>query len=329
MKKTEIYICDCDHADVKQEENIFRKAGLEFQWLHCRNQQEVINSCQGARIFLNQYIIMDRNIFRAIPTLKCIVRYGVGVDNVNLEDADEYGVQVCNVPDYGVNEVSNHAIALMMALVRKIRQADENIRHGIWDYRQSIPVYRAEAQTVGVIGTGRIGSAFVRKARALGYRVIGYDINYDPNSGRFPNIEFMPFDRLLTESDIISVHCQLNETTRHMFGYKAFQKMKRNAYLINTARGAIVDERALDQALTEHWIAGAGIDVVEEESIPADHFLLQHDNLIVTPHMAWYSEESALELNRKCAQEAVRFMRGEALLYPVNRVWNCGHKVGK
>ena len=320
MSVPEICICDCDHADVKQEEKIFREAGLDFCWLHCRTQEEVIEKCRGTRAFLNQYVTMDRKIFQAIPTLKCIVRYGVGVDNINLADADRYGVQVCNIPDYGVNEVSDHAIALMMALVRRIVQADRNIHHGIWDYRQSMPVRRAGVQTVGVVGVGRIGSAFVRKAQALGYRVIGCDIQYRPDDPRFPDIEFVSFERLLEGSDIVSIHCQLDETSRHMFGEDAFRKMKKNAYLINTARGTIVDEQALDRALTEHWIAGAGIDVVEEESIPAGHFLLQHENLIVTPHMAWYSEESALELNRKCAQEAVRFMKGEPLHYPVNHI---------
>lgn len=320
MKRPDIYICDCDHSDVNQEDKVFQEAGVDYRWLHCRTQEEVIASCPGAKVFLNQYARMDRKIFRAIPSLKCIVRYGVGVDNVNLEDAAEFGVQVCNVPDYGVNEVSDHAIALMMSLVRRISWSDARVHNGIWDYRQSMPVYRAGVQTVGVVGVGRIGSAFAGKARALGYRVIGYDANYSPDNDRFPQIEYVSFEKLLEESDVISIHCSLNEETRHMFNEEAFDRMKPGAYLVNVARGAIVDGKALNRALAERRIAGAGIDVVEEEALPAGHELLQHENLIVTPHMAWYSEESALELNRKCAEEAVRFLTGQTLHYPVNRL---------
>ena len=134
MANPKVFICDCDHADVLQEEKVFAKEGIEFNWLHCKTQDEVIASCQGAEVFLNQYVKMDEKIFKAIPTLKCIVRYGVGVDNVNISDATKYGVQVCNVPDYGTNEVADHAIALMMSFVRKIDRSSSLVRRGVWDY---------------------------------------------------------------------------------------------------------------------------------------------------------------------------------------------------
>lgn len=319
MSKPMIYICDLDHKGVEQEQQVFGKYNYEFEWLHCSTQEEAIEKCQGAKVFLNQYLKMDRKIFKALPELKCIVRYGVGYDNVNLKDADEYGIQVCNVPDYGTGEVADQAIAHMMALTRKISFANNLIKKGVWDYKHNIPVYRLKEMTIGICGVGRIGSEFAIRAKQIGGKIIAYDTEYGHGNRKFPDfIEFVSFDELIKKSDIILIHCPLNEKTYHMFSNREFQNMKNTAFIINVARGGIIDESALLWALSNNEIAGAGIDVVEKEPMALDNPLLKFDNFLITPHSAWYSEHAAEEMKRKVAEEAVRFLNREPVKYPVN-----------
>jgi len=321
MNHHKIVICDLDHKDVEAERKVFSKAGYHFDWLHCKTQQEVIENCQNAVVLLNQYVKMDKVIFEALPTLKCIVRYGVGYDNINIEDANQYGIQICNVPDYGTHEVDDHALALMMALARKVVLSNSLIRKGIWDYQKGIPIYRLRECTVGICGVGRIGTEFAKRVHALGCRIIAYDIEYKKEGRVFPDfVTFVSFDELVKQSDIISIHCPLNESTYHLFGEKEFKNMKKSAYIINTARGGIIDEDALLWALQNNEIAGAAIDVVEHEPLAASSPLLQCNNLIISPHTAWYSEQSSVELKRKAAEEAVRFLSNEPVHYPVNKL---------
>lgn len=316
----EIIICDCDHKDVNVEKAVFDAAGVDFKWLHCQTQEEVIEQCQGAVCFLNQYTRMDEKIFKAIPTLKFIVRYGVGVDNVNLSDANKYHVQVCNVPDYGTNEVADHALALMLSVARKTYLAGNLTRNGVWDYIKTVPIHRLSACTVGIISMGRIGSAFAARVHALGCRVVTYNARKSKSNRKYPDyVEFLDSkEDVLRQADFLSLHCALTENNRGMMNADAFAQMKDGAILINTARGGLVDENALASALASGKLAGAGIDVVCEEPLSKDSPLFQHPNVVVTPHMGWYSEESALELNRKCAEEAVRFLSGQQVHYPVN-----------
>ncbi|MCQ4864515.1 C-terminal binding protein [Pseudoflavonifractor phocaeensis] len=317
-----IIICDCDHKDVDTEKAVFDAAGMDFRWLHCMSQDEVIEQCQGAVCFLNQYVRMDEKIFKAIPSLRMVVRYGVGVDNVNLADATRYGVQICNVPDYGTNEVADQALALMLSLTRKTYMIGNMTRAGVWNYIESVPVHRLSTRTVGILGVGRIGAAFARRVHTLGCRVVAYDVRYGESGRVFPDfIEFKPtMDGVLAQADILSLHCALTEESRGMMNAAAFSKMKEGAFFINVARGGLVDEDALEGALSSGRLAGAGIDVVNAEPLSGESPLFRHENVVVTPHMGWYSEESAEELNRKCAEEVVRFLRGEAVRCPVNQL---------
>ena len=311
-----VIICDLDHKDIEPELKVLGEAGLDVKWLHCKSQEEVIKNCKGAVVLLNQYIKMDKKIFSALPDVKCIVRYGVGYDNINLSDAKEYGVQACNVPDYGTREVADQALAHMMTLVKKLALTNNLIRRGVWDYQKNIPVFRLSDATVGICGVGRIGTAFAERVRPLCKKIIAYDAEYGKSKRKFPDfVKFVSFDELLKKSDIISVHCPRSEETYHLFGEKEFAAMKNTAYLINVARGGIIDENALLHALKNKEIAGAGLDVVENEPLTPDNPLLKLDTFSISPHSAWYSEQSALELKRKAAEEAVRFMNGEPLKY--------------
>ncbi len=319
MSNPQVIICDCDHKHVNQEIEVFKNEGIDIKWLQCKTQDEVIANCQGAKVLLNQYVLMDEKIFKALPSVKCIVRYGVGVDNVSIADANKYGVQICNVPDYGTREVADQALALMMALVRKVCLTNKLIRENVWDYRKEIPIYRLSDCTVGICGVGRIGSEFAKRVSALGCKVIAYDIEEKNQNRTFPDfIEFVSFDELIEKSDIISIHCPLNETTYHMFGKAEFSKMKSNAYIVNVARGGIIDEDALLWALKNNEIYGAGLDVVEKEPLTADNPLLKFDNFIISPHTAWYSEQASVDLKRKAAEEGLRFLKGQKVHYPIN-----------
>lgn len=318
MAGKQVYICDCDHQDVWEEEQVFKKNGIPFEWLHCGSPEEVIRQCGGARVLLNQYVKMNEQVFSAMPELKCVVRYGVGVDNVDLEAASRYGVQVCNVPDYGTEEVADQALALMMTLVRKTHETNSLVHDGCWDYRASVPIHRSRGRTVGILGVGRIGSAFAERVRPLGVRILGYDPAYGNPERVFPDfVEFVDLDQLAAESDILSIHCSLNPTSVHLVNEAFLRRMKPGSILINVARGGIVAEDALLGALEEGILAGVGLDVVEKEPLTVDHPLLRHRNVVVSPHIAWYSEESARELKRKCAEEAVRYLKGEALRCPI------------
>lgn len=315
-----VIITDCDHQDIDIETKILEAAAVDFQLLQCHTEDDLIERCAGAEIFINQYAPITDKVMSALPNLKMVVRYGVGVDNVDLAAATKRGVQICNVPDYGTNEVADQAISLMMALLRKTVLMNAYTKTVKWDYSKAIPIRRLSALTVGVVGIGRIGRNFAAKAGALGCSLLAYDPFYVPNQNDGTDfITAVDFDTLLDRSDVISIHCPL-EKTRGLFNAAVFQKMKKNAVLINTARGGIVAENDLDLALQNGEIAGAALDCMENEPVSPAHPLFKHDNFIATPHMSWYSVESCEELKRKVAEEAVRFASNEPVRCPVNKL---------
>ena len=314
-----VYITDCDHEHIEYETKILEKNEIEFELKQCKTEEDLIKNCQGASVLINQYAPITREVLQALSDVKLVVRYGVGVNNVDLDAASELGVQVCNVPDYGTQEVADHALAFMLAFTRGIYKMVKGVKEGEWNYQHAVPLFRHSKQTVGVIGLGRIGTAFAQKASALGCRVIAYDPKYDQEKqNRMPEfVEYKSFEDLLTESDVISIHCPLDRA-QNLIGADELKKMKNNAYLINVSRGGIINEEALEQALVNKDIAGAAVDVLEKEPVAKDHPILKLDNFLCTPHMGWYSEQAAVELKEKVALEAVRFLQGEPVHYPVN-----------
>ncbi|NLJ98040.1 MAG: C-terminal binding protein [Tissierellia bacterium] len=315
-----VIITDCDHEDINIETEILNSAGMEFELLQCKTEEELIKQCWNAEILINQYAPITESVMKSLPKLKLVIRYGVGVNNIDVVAATKLGVQVCNVPDYGMNEVADHAIALMLSLTRKIVLMNDYTKNTKWDYSRSIPIHRSSTMTVGVVGLGRIGRNFAKKAYALDFNVIGYDPYYKPNEEDGTDyITSVDIETLMKQSDVISIHCPL-EGARNLFDENAFKKMKKTAFIINVARGGIINEAALDKALENREIAGAALDCVEFEPMNPRSPLFRHDNFICTPHMAWYSEEASLELKRKVTEEAVRFYRGQQVKYPVNKL---------
>ena len=315
LKTKTIAISDCDHLNMNEEEAVCARFGLRLNLFQCRTEDDLIRTLPGYTAVLNQYAPFTEQVFSALPDLKLVVRYGVGVNNIDLDAASRHGVAVCNVPDYGIQEVASHAFSMMMALTRKLIPMNASVKAGRWEYAESIPIMRYRNMTVGIIGLGRIGNCFADMVRPLGCRILGYDINPDRKGLDF--IESVDLDTLLKNSDVISIHSNL-ETSRHLIDLAQIKKMKSTAYLINVSRGGIVQEQDLAEALSSGLLSGAGIDVTETEPLPPDSPLLQAPNLILTPHMAWYSEQASSDLKTKTAEEAARFLSGMPLKNKLN-----------
>ena len=312
-----IYITDCDHESMDIEKKTFTKEGVDFEILNVTQPEDIIRACHDADALILQYATISDNVLSSLKNLKGVVRYGVGVNTIDIESATKNNVAVCNVPDYGTNEVADHALALIMALARKLPLLIKDTKSNIWAYEKAIPIYRLQEQTAGIIGLGRIGLSLAKKLHGIGLKVIGFDPL--AKKEQLPDyINFVSLDELLSHSDIISLNLPLTKSTDNLIDSKAFSKMKSNCYLVNTARGGIVNEEALYQALLNHTIAGAALDVFKQEP-PTDRKLFSLDNFIATPHAAWYSEQSQQDLKRKAAEEAIRLAKGEKPLYCLNK----------
>jgi D-3-phosphoglycerate dehydrogenase len=310
-----VLICGLDHTNVMEEQDVLARAGVRFEVVPARTEAEYLERCGDADGLLVQYGAVTRRVLEGLPRLRVIVRYGVGVDGIDLAAATDRGVPVVNVPDYGTDEVANHAVALLLALARKLARLDRQTRSGGWDVFRVGPVARLAGQTVGILGCGRIGWAVARKLGGFDVRLLGCDPYVDTFP---PGVRPVAFERLLAESDYLTIHCPLTPDTRHLFDAETLAWLRPTAVLINTARGGIVDTAALVEALQLGLLAGAGLDVLEAEPLDPASPLLRMEQVIVTPHAAWYSEEGRSDLKRRAAEEAVRVLRGEPPRHCVN-----------
>lgn len=306
-KKLKIVITDCDHPSVEIERAILSEIDPELILANCNTEDEVIEAAKDADGIINQYAPITRRVIESLKRCKVIARYGVGVDNIDVEAATEHKIIVANVPDYCVDEVSTHTIALMLACARGITLLDRKIRDKKWDFTLAKPLFRTQGKTLGLFGLGRIAKMVAQKASGFGFRIIAYDPYVSKVDG---GIKLVKFSQLLTDSDFVSIHVPLTTETRHSFGENELKVMKKNAYLINTSRGPIINEKDLYIALKEKWIAGAALDVMEKEPPDWENLLLKLDNLIITPHISFYSEESYVELKTKVAESVRSVLKG-------------------
>ena len=267
-------------------------------------------------MLITQYAPVTAEVLDALPGVRLVVRYGVGVDTVDVPAASQRGVWVANVPDYGTQEVADHALALALTLLRGLPVLAASVRAGSWEYRVARPLRRLSTLRFGVVGAGAIGSAAARRAAAFGMEVVAAD----PAPGRpGDGVREVGLDELVATSDVISLHLGLTPQTRHLVDAAFLAAARPGAVLVNTARGGLVDGAALLEALEAGRLAGAGLDVLETE--PPDEVgrrLAEHPRVVVTPHAAWYSEESFVALKTSVAQEAVRVLRGGTPRCPVN-----------
>lgn len=312
-------ITDYQYENVETERKLITEAGAELVDCHCKTEAEVIKATHDADAVVVQYCNATENVIHHLEHCKLIIKYGIGVDNIDVPAATKKKIFVANVPDYGVEEVSNHTMAFLLALARKLPQLTQGLKDGVWGYSRAVPASRLSLCTLGLIGFGRIPQQICKKAQAFGMRVLAYDPYQKEKAVRAAGAEPVDFDRLLQESDYVSCHCPLTAQTRHCVDAAAINKMKPTACLINTARGGIICESDLIDALKQKRIAGAALDVFEKEPLPSDSELLRLPNVIATAHSAWYTEEAIQTLQRKVAEEVVRVFEGNPPLNPINR----------
>ncbi len=299
-------------------EDLLKQAGIPLLKASIFTEEDLIKNVADADAVLVSGIEpYTSRVIREMKKCKIISRTGIGYNNIDAEEATRQGIPVAIILDASIHEVSDHAMAFLLAFSRKIFPVAQAVREGRWKagdpdiVRRRGKIFRLCEQTLGIVGVGRIGAQVARKAGAFGLRVLGYDPYLTPKQLQERGAEKVDFDLLLKESDYLSINAPLTPETRHMFGLEAFRKMKSTAVLINTARGAIVDEKALYQAIVEGRIAGAGLDVTDPEPPALASPLLKLDPVLITGHSAFYSESSAEELYRKGAETIIMALKGQ------------------
>jgi D-3-phosphoglycerate dehydrogenase / 2-oxoglutarate reductase len=281
-------------------------------------EADILDVARDADGVLVTYAKLPGELLRQLQRCKVIGRFGLGVDNIDVKAAAALNITVTYVPDYCLREVSDHAMALVLALARKVPFSNSLVQQGRWEMPAVVPIRRLEGQVLGLVGLGNIPRRVVPKAKAFGFKVVAHDPFVSAASARELGVELVSFERLLEISDFISVHAPLTPQTRGLFNADAFGRMKKGAYIVNTARGPLLDEAALVAALDAGRLGGAALDVAASEPLSKDSPLLGRPNVIVTPHTAFYSVEALEELQTKCATDVARVLGGEKPIYPVS-----------
>jgi D-3-phosphoglycerate dehydrogenase len=324
--KQTILIADYDFGDVNTEREIIEGAGFQLVAAQCKSEDEVIEKGRDADGILAQYATIGARAINAFTRCRVIARYGTGVDIVDVDAATKRGIQVTNVPnDWCTAEVADHAVALWLNATRKICEYDRAARSNEWRWQTGQPIWRPRGRVFGLLSFGSIAQAIADRVRPFGVDIWAHDPFIDEHEMRWKIVRPVSFDELLEGSDYLVIQAPLTPQTHHLFNRDTLQRMKKTAILINTARGPIVEDAALHQALTEGWIAGAAVDDIEEEPAKQRNWrsvnpLFQLSNLVITPHAAYYSEESIEIVRRTAAEEAVRVLRGQPALSPVNKI---------
>lgn len=315
-----VVVTDCNFPNFEQERRVLEPIGAELIIGQCKTEDEVTALAHDADATLNQYAPMTAKVMSTLRRCKVIVRYGIGVNNLDVPAATKAGIVICNVPFYGLEEVSDHTVALILSCIRRIPFMSEKAKKGEWDFKLGIPIYRIHGSTLGLMGFGNVPRRVVLKMQAWKLRILAHDPFVPDEIFKSHGVIKSSFEEVVRESDIVSVHVPLTPATQDLFSMEALRKMKKKAFLINTSRGGIVNEPHLCQALKEGTLAGAALDVMTKEPPDRDDPLLQLPNIIITPHLAFYSEQSIVDLQRMAAEEVARVLKGEKPLSPVNSV---------
>lgn len=308
---------DDGYSAYDQEQAILQNAGACFELRPARgNEDAAVEAVRGADVVLVRESPVTRRVLQAAAGCKAVIRYGIGVDNIDLAAARELRIPVANVPDYGIDEVGTQTVALLLAVVRRLPRHDQAVREGRWSTGVLEPMYRLRGRTLGLVGYGRIARATHAMLAGFGF---GQVLVHDPAAVLPEGVEAASVDRICSEADVIALHAPLSAETHHLIDARRIALMRPTAVLLNTARGGLVDLDALHAALAERRIHGAGLDVFETEPPDVSHPLFALNNVVVTNHIGWYSEESMRELQRKAAEEAARVLGGQPPLHWLNR----------
>ena len=310
--KWKVLITDHVWPTTDPEREVLESAGAEVIVAPNGEESTLIDLAKDADAIMTCFAQVTDNVVRAAKKCVVIGRFGVGVDNIAVETATELGIAVTYVPDYCIDEVSDHVIAMLHTWNRKIAIFDQSVKKDGWGHMAlNMRIMRLRGKTIGIVGFGRIGQAVADKASAFGLKILASDPVVDEKTVTDHGGQLVELDDLLKNSDFISLHAPLIPSTEKMISEKELSLMKPDSFLINAARGPLIDEEALYSALKEKKIGGAGLDVMVENVPPKNHPLLSLDNIIVTPHTAFFSQESTLELERRAAQEVVSVYKGE------------------
>lgn len=311
-----IAVTDWDFPDLSIERSVLSGTDVELISAQARTPGAVIEAAGDADGLLVQYAPITAEVFQGLD-LVAVGRYGIGVDNVDMDAATRHGVQVLNVPDYCLEEVPTHAFSLLLTCVRRTSHYDAEVKSGTWDWTTGKPIDRVVGSTLGLVGFGKLPRTLVDLVAGFDFEVLVYDPYVDAEEIAANGAEKVDFEELLKRSRFVSAHTPLTDETREMFDADAFDRMRDDAILINTARGGLVDIDALTEAIESGSIAGAGIDVMPEEP-PTPTPPLDHPNIVYTPHVAWYSEQSSTEMRRRVTEDVLAVVNDEQPVNPVN-----------
>ena len=319
MPRHTVAVTDHLFPSMDDEARMFREMDTEFLVGQCKEEDDVIALCREADAILNTYARMTPRVIESLERCRVIVRFGIGYDNVDVDAATRCGIMVANTTEYCIDEVADQAMAMLLACARGLFPAGRIARDGAWDLSRMPVLRRLRGQTLGLVGIGQIGKAVAARARGFGLKVLACDPYVDEAAARELGAELTDLDALLAASDYVSVHVPLMPATRGMIDARVFAKMKPTAFLINVARGPIVNQADLVQALQQGDIAGAGLDVLESEPPKSDDAVTTLDNVILTPHSAWYSEEARADMRRRAVGQVVSVLEGELPYSLINR----------
>jgi len=321
MIKYKVVVTDDRYDDYEIEKEVLKEIGAELFVKDCRTAGEVLDACRDADGVLANLAPMPAEVIAGLEKCRIISRYGVGYDNVDAAACTKKGIQLSNVTDYCMEEVSDQALALIMACARKVARRDAQVREGRWNVLKEDPIYRIAGRKFSFLGFGSIARCLLRKIKGLNFsEILVYDPYVDEKTINEAGCVKADMETALREGDYISIHMPLNDDTRGIIDKKAFDLMRPGAILINTSRGPVIDEKALVDALGNKKINSAGLDVHTKEPLDKDHPLMKIGNCVLTDHAGWYSEESIMELKRKAAENVRDALLGRPPKYAVNKI---------
>lgn len=312
MHKGKIFITDYGFADLKPETDLLKSHGFEVQSAQCTTEEEVIAGAADADALLVQWAPITDKVIEQLTNCRVIVRYGIGVDNIDLGAARQHSIPVCNVPDYCIDEVADHTFALALTLARQLTETCTRLRSGVWKIVPPRPMPALRDMLFASIGYGRIARAVLERTKPFGFTAGAYDPYIAKEQILLAGVRPLQLDELLSTADIISLHLPYNNATHHLINANTIAMMKKGTILINTSRGGLIDTVALAEALERGKVV-AGLDVFETEPLPQTHPLRNCKQALLTSHTAWYSERSVPELQHRAAAEALRALQGKTL----------------
>lgn len=311
MPTFKVLITDYAWPTLEIERALLAAVDAELIVAQTGEEAELVQLSPQADAILTCWKRVTASVLEVAPRCRLVSRYGIGLDNIAVERATELGILVTNVPDFCLDEVSDLVMGLLLSLARRVVPFANQTRNGVWNLQTGRAIQRLRGQTLGLIGYGNLAQAVVPKALGFGLKIMAYTPRLAPDALAPFGIATTDLDFLLREADYISIHAPLTAETRGLIDARALRLMKPTAFLINTARGAIIDQSALVTALQEGWIAGAALDVLTQEPPPPDHPLFAFDQVIITPHTAFYSQAAIAELAHKAAAQVVQVLLGQ------------------